>query len=239
MQTYVPPAVDREASPRARPPRAPRASSGQTGSARLACATIAVAEEGVRAMPRPVDELVRDDRVARRELLAQAPAGRGREQRVAAEHLEAADVGPVVDLGRRDPVAPPVAREKCDRHASQGSREIRVRRGPERRLDPLLPQARRWTQGRRRRCRRRARPARRRSRHQPGVPAVALDRRHHAFGQNERVAAHLARDERDRAAPAPRRRSRRARGPEDRRSRPGSTRERRRIARRRARGGGP
>ena len=79
-------------------------------------------EEGVGAMPRPIDELVGNHGVAGRELLAQAAAGGGREQRVAAQHLEPADVRPVVDLGRRDAMAPSVPRQEGDGDAPRASR---------------------------------------------------------------------------------------------------------------------
>ena len=49
-------------------------------------------------LARPVQELLRNDGVAGRQLLFEASDRRGREQRVAAQELEAEDVGPVVDL---------------------------------------------------------------------------------------------------------------------------------------------
>src|SRR5262249_58233209 len=61
-----------------------------------------------------------------------------REEWMAAEHLEAADVRPVVDLRGRKHVAAPVPREKGDGHAVEDPGDVGVRRPSERSLEPLL-----------------------------------------------------------------------------------------------------
>src|SRR5207245_2447352 len=71
-----------------------------------------VAEERVRPVARPVQELLRNDGVARRQFLLEASDRGGREQRVAAQELEAEDVGPVIDLRGAEHVPAAVPRKK-------------------------------------------------------------------------------------------------------------------------------
>src|SRR5450432_2409659 len=89
-------------------------------------------------MARPIDELVRHDRVARRILLFQASDRRRRQQSVTTEHLESADVRPIVDLARRVAMPPRMPREEDDGDAAEPARKIRVGGGPERSLQLLL-----------------------------------------------------------------------------------------------------
>src|ERR1700693_491885 len=101
----------------------------------------ALAEKRVPAMPRPVDELIREDGMAGRALFVQTPDRRGGQDRVAPQHLQTADVRPVVELRRSVAVPAPVAREEGDRHTRELSREVRVGGIPEGGLDLLLPRA--------------------------------------------------------------------------------------------------
>src|SRR4029077_21075621 len=83
------------------PPAAPRLleDAGQRRADRIREARVrddSVAEEGVPPVPGAVDELIRNDGMTRRELLAEAPAGRRGEDGVTAEDLESADVRAVV-----------------------------------------------------------------------------------------------------------------------------------------------
>jgi cysteine-rich repeat protein len=95
----------------------------------------AVAEERRGPALRPVEDLVGDDEVQRRQLLAQRADGADRQQPLDAERLERPDVGAHVDLGGQQDVAAAVAREEGALHSA----ELADRHGPgglaERRLD--------------------------------------------------------------------------------------------------------
>ena len=99
----------------------------------------AVAEVGVSAVARPIDELVREDDVGRRVRLFHRPDRAGGEDRVHAERLEPVDVRAVVDLGRHVAVTAAVARKERDLHAVDVAEDVRVRGVAERRRDhPLV-----------------------------------------------------------------------------------------------------
>src|SRR3954453_12878075 len=95
----------------------------------------AVAEERVRAVPRAVDELVREDDVGRRVLLFHRSDRARGEDRVNAEELEAEEVGAIVQFGGREAVAASVAREKGDADAVDFADDVGIRWLAERRLD--------------------------------------------------------------------------------------------------------
>jgi hypothetical protein len=72
----------------------------------------AVPEEGVRPVPRAVDELVGHDDVPRGDLLAEAPDRAHRDDPFRAELLERVDVGAEVEVAREHPVPAPVPRQE-------------------------------------------------------------------------------------------------------------------------------
>jgi hypothetical protein len=98
----------------------------------------AVAEEGVDAVAGAVEELVGDDDVGRLVVDLQRADGGDRDQLLDSQRLEAVDVGAVVELGRRQPVAASVARQEGDRAPVQLADDVGVRRLAERRRDPPL-----------------------------------------------------------------------------------------------------
>src|SRR5690606_24424006 len=73
-----------------------------------------VAEERADAVARAVVELIGYDQMSRLDGLTQTPDGAGRQDPFDAEHLEAVDVRPVVQLGGLVAVTRAVAREKRD-----------------------------------------------------------------------------------------------------------------------------
>src|SRR5262249_10223745 len=85
-----------------------------------------------------VDELVRNDRVPRSDLLFEAPDGGGRQEGVAAQHLEAADVRAVVDFRRSETMAAAMARAEDHRRAREAPDEIGVGGFAERRIEFLF-----------------------------------------------------------------------------------------------------
>ena len=78
-----------------------------------------------RFLPRegPVDELVHDDETARCQFLPEGAAGGDGDHVGAAGAFQCVDVGAVVDLGRTDPVATSVTRQKDHPDAMQTAEE--------------------------------------------------------------------------------------------------------------------
>ncbi len=98
----------------------------------------AAPEERADAALRAIEELVRDDDVLGRVVLAEAPDGAGREDPLDAQHLEAEDVRPEVQLGAGDPVARAVAREERHPAPVQRGRHERAGRRAEGRVERHL-----------------------------------------------------------------------------------------------------
>src|SRR5439155_12044831 len=98
----------------------------------------ALFEEAPLARPRPVDELVDEDEVARLDLPPHRPHGRDRDDALAAERAEAVDVRAERDLGGREPVPAAVAREERDLDAAEVADDVCVGRRAEGRLDLAL-----------------------------------------------------------------------------------------------------
>src|SRR3954452_19368649 len=96
----------------------------------------AVAEEGVGAVARAVDELVREDDVGRRVLLFHRADRAGGEDRVDAEELEAEEIRAVIQFAGREAVAASVTGEKSHADAVDFTDDVRVGWIAERRLDP-------------------------------------------------------------------------------------------------------
>ena len=84
---------------------------------------------------RPVDELVAHDEVAGLDLELERSGGARRDDGLDAERAHRPDVRPVVDLVRRDRVAPAVARQERDAALADRSQEERVGRRAVRRVD--------------------------------------------------------------------------------------------------------
>ncbi len=91
----------------------------------------AVAEEGVDAMPRAIDELIGDNEVQRPMLFLQRADGRERQNALDAKLLHAMNVGAIVDLGRRETMPVAVARQKRDLAAFQRAQHVGVGRRAE------------------------------------------------------------------------------------------------------------
>jgi hypothetical protein len=98
----------------------------------------AAAEERALALVRAVDELVDQHERARRQFLLERAAGRQRNEVGDAGALEDVDIGAVIDVGRRQPVALVVARQKHDRQAVDLADPQRPRRLAPRAFDALL-----------------------------------------------------------------------------------------------------
>src|SRR6185295_18641111 len=96
------------------------------------------AEEGVLAVAGAVVELVGDEDVRRPVLQLQRAYGRDGDELLDSQHLEAVDVGAVVDLGGQQAMAAAVAGQKGHGAAFQLAEDIGVRRNAERCLDPAL-----------------------------------------------------------------------------------------------------
>ena len=98
----------------------------------------ALAEERALALVGAVDELVDQHEGAGRQFLLERAAGRERDEIGDAGALEHVDIGAVVDVGRRQPVALVVAREEHHRQAGDLADAQRRRRLAPRALDALL-----------------------------------------------------------------------------------------------------
>ena len=98
----------------------------------------ALAEERTLALVGAVDELVDQHEGAGRQLLLERAAGRERDQVGDAGALEHVDIGAVVDVGGRQPVALVVARQEHHRQAGDLADAQRRRRLAPRARDALL-----------------------------------------------------------------------------------------------------
>ncbi len=92
----------------------------------------ALAEERALALVGAVDELVDQDEPPRRQVLLERAAGRQRDEIGDADALQNVDIGAVIDVGRRQPVALVVARqehhgETCDLADAQRRRRLAPR----------------------------------------------------------------------------------------------------------------
>ena len=97
------------------------------------------AEERACPVERAIDELVDQHEGAGRQLLLERAAGRERDQIGHARALQYIDVGAVVDVRGREPVARIVAREKYHRRARDLADAQRCRRLTPRTCDLLVP----------------------------------------------------------------------------------------------------
>ncbi len=95
----------------------------------------ALAEKGVDAVAGAIEELIDDHDVARLELFLEAAAGADANHVRDAEHLQRTNVGAVRHFGRREAMAPAVARQKHHRHALHLAGHQLVGRRTERRVD--------------------------------------------------------------------------------------------------------
>ena len=93
-------------------------------------------EEGTGPRHGAVDELVRHDDAARRQLGAQAADGADREQELDPDLLQRVDIGAKVDRRRGDAVPAPVTRQKDHRRRPETAAHQLVRRLAEGRLHP-------------------------------------------------------------------------------------------------------
>ena len=98
----------------------------------------ALAEERALALVGAVDELVDQHEGAGRQLLLERAAGRQRDQIGDAGALQHVDIGAVVDVGGRQPVALVVARQEHHRQAGDLADAQRARRLAPRARDALL-----------------------------------------------------------------------------------------------------
>ena len=114
----------RRLAPR-RPARCDRSRAERIGEADVRDDT--VAEERARPLRRAVDELIRHDEVAGRDLLAQTADRADRDDPLDAELLQGKDVGAKVDLGRQPAMAAAVARQE-DQFACRRAGRERARR---------------------------------------------------------------------------------------------------------------
>ena len=95
----------------------------------------ACAEEALLASKSPVDELVDDDEVARSEVLAQAADRRQGDDVGDAAALQRVDIGAEIDLGWRDLMTAPMARQEHHLRIAEPAETQLVRRLAERRPD--------------------------------------------------------------------------------------------------------
>ena len=95
----------------------------------------AAPEERADAALRPIEELIGDEDVERLVLLLQAADGARRQQPLDAQHLEAVDVRPEVELRRQKAMADAVPREKRHALPAQRADDVGTRRIAERRAD--------------------------------------------------------------------------------------------------------
>ena len=94
------------------------------------------AEKALRPGKGAVDELVDDDEIAGRQILAQAADSGERHDVGDAAALQRVDIGAEIDLGRRQHVAAAVARHEHDRVAVERAKAEFVRGRTERAVDP-------------------------------------------------------------------------------------------------------
>ncbi len=129
--------MNRAARPRGRLARRLSLSSAQNGSATETCATSPVSKnERPRSAFGEVDQLIGDDDVTGRIILAQRAAGVDGDDEAHAEHFQRADVGAIGDGRRREDVPDAVTRDegdalaaqRADHHVGAGLAERRVDR---------------------------------------------------------------------------------------------------------------
>src|SRR5262245_4610723 len=96
------------------------------------------AEERAFAVKGAIDELVNEDEGAGREFLLERAAGRQRNEVGHAGALQHVDIGAIVDVARRQPVAVVVARHERDRQSVDVAEAKRRRWGAPRARDQLL-----------------------------------------------------------------------------------------------------
>ena len=101
--------------------RADRVAHGDMGDA-------ALAEEAFLACEAAVDELVDDDEMTGRQILAQAADRRQRDHFGAAEPLQRVDIGAVVQMAGRERMAAAVTRQEHAAHAGEAAFQQRVGR---------------------------------------------------------------------------------------------------------------
>jgi hypothetical protein len=82
------------------------------------------AKKRADAPARAIEKLIGHDEVERPEILTQAAHGARRQDPFDAQQLESKNVGPEVELRRRQPVADAVPREKGDAPAAQRGNDI-------------------------------------------------------------------------------------------------------------------
>ena len=99
----------------------------------------ALAEERALALVGAIDELVDQDEGAGRQLLLERAAGRQRDEIGDTGALEHVDIGAIVDVGRRQPMAGTVPRQKHHRQAGDLAAAQRTRWRAPRALDGLRP----------------------------------------------------------------------------------------------------
>jgi hypothetical protein len=97
----------------------------------------AAAEEGADALAVTVDELVGDDDVPGRDLLAQAPDRAHRHDPLDTEALQREDVGAEVDLGGEQAMPAPVPRQEDETRAAEPADDHLVRGRTEGSVDGL------------------------------------------------------------------------------------------------------
>ncbi len=104
-----------------------RLSWGQTGSAKLMCAT-KPSPKKVEARPRgAVEELVGDDEIERPVFFLERSHRAERHDALDAQHFEAVNVGPEVELRGHDAVSPGVAGQEGNAPPGERSHHVGVR----------------------------------------------------------------------------------------------------------------
>ncbi len=91
-----------------------------------------VAEEGVDAMTRAIEELVGDDEVEGFVLFLERSDGRDGDNALDAELLEPVNIGAEVESAGQDAVATSVASQECDLAAFKGAADIGIGRAAKR-----------------------------------------------------------------------------------------------------------
>ena len=86
------------------------------------------AEEGFLARKTPVNELVHNDEMARRQIFSQGPHGGKRDEFRAANPLQRINIGAVIQCRWRDGMAAPMAGQKGARHAIKPPGQDFIRR---------------------------------------------------------------------------------------------------------------
>ena len=82
----------------------------------------------------PVEQLIRNDDIARGEFFAHAADSTDRDDPLHSDGLESVDICANRDLSREVPVSASMPRQECHRHPVQSPGDDRIARGAERRL---------------------------------------------------------------------------------------------------------